>query len=56
MNATLMMAGHALLAGIFFFCLQRFVLGQSLESSLIWGLAGAAGAATLAWMQQRRGG
>lgn len=44
-----------MLAGAFFFCLQRFALGESLETSAIWGIAGAAGAAVLAWMQQRRG-
>jgi hypothetical protein len=49
-------AGHSLLAGAFFFCLQQFVLGQSLETSVIWAIAGGGGAALLAWLQHRRGG
>jgi hypothetical protein len=48
-------AGHALMAGAFFFGLQYFVLGEGLQTSVIWGLIGGGAAATLAWMQHRRG-
>jgi hypothetical protein len=44
------------MAGAFFFCLQQFVLSQSLETSVIWAIAGGGGAALLAWLQHRRGG
>jgi hypothetical protein len=54
LNPALRIAGHAVVAGVFFFCLQRFALGETLENSAIWGIAGAGGAALLAWMQQRR--
>jgi hypothetical protein len=56
LNAAPKIAGHALLASAFFFCLQKFVLGESLELSIIWGLAGGGAAALLAWLQHRRGG
>jgi hypothetical protein len=56
LNAAPKIAGHALLAGAFFFCLQKFVLGESLEPSILWGIGGACGAALLAWVQHRRGG
>jgi hypothetical protein len=55
-DAVPKIVGHALLASAFFFCLQRFVLGENFETSLIWAVAGAGGAAALAWLQQRRGG
>jgi hypothetical protein len=54
--AAIKIAGHALFACAFFFCLQYFLLNQTLEDSVIWALAGGAGAALLAWLQFRRGG
>ena len=56
MNAAPKIAGHVLLASAFFFCLQKFVLGESLEISLVWAIAGGGGAGLLAWLQYRRGG
>ena len=56
MPAAAKIAGHALLAGAFFFCLQYFLLSQTVETSVIWAIAGGAGAALLAWLQHRRGG
>jgi hypothetical protein len=50
------MAAHALVAGAFFFGFQHFMMGQTLEDSAIWAIAGAGAAALLAWMQHRRGG
>ncbi len=43
------------MAGVFFFFLQSFVLSESRETSFVWGIAGGAAAALLAWLQQRRG-
>ncbi len=54
MGGIARIAGHALVAGAFFFLLQSFVLGEGRETSLIWGIAGGAAAALLAWLQQRR--
>jgi len=50
------MAAHAVVAGAFFFCFQYFLMGQTVDNSVIWGAAGGAAAALLAWMQHRRGG
>jgi hypothetical protein len=50
------MAAHALAAGAFFFVFQYLMMGQPIDTSVIWGLAGGAAAALLAWMQHRRGG
>jgi hypothetical protein len=47
---------HGLVAAAFFFVLQRFVLNQSFETSLLWGGLLGAGAAAIAWQQMRRGG
>ena len=54
MRAIPMIAGHALIASAFFFCLQRFVLGESLRTVAIWPIAGGGGSALLAWLRQRR--
>jgi hypothetical protein len=54
--AAAKIAGHALLAGVFFFFLQYFLLSQTVETSVIWAIAAAAGAALLAWLQHRRSG
>lgn len=56
MSGISRIAGHALMAGAFFFGLQYFILGETRETSVVWGLAGGAAAALLAWLQQRRGG
>ncbi len=45
------MAFNAVLAGAFFFILQRFGLQASVETSLVWAGAGAAAAAMVAWKQ-----
>jgi hypothetical protein len=42
---------HALAAAAFIFVLQRYALGASLESSLIWALTFGGCAAGLAYMQ-----
>jgi hypothetical protein len=44
------------MASAFFFGLQHFILGEGLQTSVIWGLASGCAAAFLAWMQNRRGG
>jgi hypothetical protein len=56
LRGAVRIVGHALVAGAFFFCLQRFVLSQSIDTSVIWSVAGGGGAALLAWLQLRRGG
>ena len=48
------MALHAALAGAFFFVFQRYGMQASLETSLVWAAALAAGAAFLAWQQSGR--
>jgi hypothetical protein len=50
LDAAFKIAGHVFLASAFFFCLQWFVLGESLETSVIWAIAGGGGAALLAWL------
>jgi len=45
---------HAVVAGAFFFLLQRYVLDASLDSSLLWALAFGGCAAGLAYMQSNR--
>ncbi len=46
---------HALMAGLFFFILQYWVMSETLGVSLVWAVAAAAGAAGLAYAQSRRG-
>ena len=48
------MAFHSALAAIVFFSLNRFVLSQTLEQSLIWGAVAAPFAAYVACTQARR--
>ena len=48
------MVFHAALAGTFFFGLNRFALGQSLETALTWGIIAAPFAAYLAYTQSQR--
>jgi hypothetical protein len=45
---------HALAAAAFIFLLQRYALGASLESGLLWALTFAGCAAGLAYMQSTR--
>jgi hypothetical protein len=47
------MLAHAALAAVVFFAFQRYALGSTLETSALWSVAGAVGAAVLAWSQQR---
>lgn len=47
------MIAHAVLAAVVFFAFQRYALGSTLETSAMWAVAGAVGAAVLAWSQQR---
>lgn len=42
---------HATIAGVFFFVFQRYGMQASLETSVMWALALAAGAAALSWRQ-----
>lgn len=46
---------HTVAAAVIFFMFQRFVLATSLETSLLWGVAGGLGAAYLAWSHERSG-
>ncbi|HKU06487.1 MAG TPA: hypothetical protein VJR30_10475 [Bradyrhizobium sp.] len=45
---------HAVAAAAFVFVLQRFILGASLESSLLWAFVFGAAAAGLAYSQANR--
>ena len=45
------MAFNAVLAGGFFFVLQRYGLKASVETSLLWAGCGAVAAAMVAWKQ-----
>jgi hypothetical protein len=45
---------HAVVAGAFFFLLQRYVLNASLDTSLLWALTFGGCAAGLAYMQSNR--
>ena len=45
---------HAASAGGFFFILQRFAMGASVETALLWAAFFAAAGAFLAWQQTRR--
>jgi hypothetical protein len=45
---------RTLTAGAFIFLLQRYALGASLESSLLWAAAFGGCAAGLAYMQSNR--
>ena len=53
-GAWLTIALHTAGAAAFFFILQRFFMSATLESSLMWAVAGGAGAACLAWQQRSR--
>jgi len=53
-GANARIAMHAAAACAFVFVLQRFVLNQPFETSLLWALFFAAAAAVLAWTQGRR--
>ena len=48
------MALHALAAATFIFLLQRYALGASFESCLLWALTFGGCAAGLAYMQSNR--
>ncbi len=54
MKGWLYIVLHALVAAVFFFLLQRYMLGASLDSSLLWALTFGACAAGLAYMQSKR--
>ena len=45
---------HAIGAGAFFFVIQRFVLNESLATSLVWASFFCLAAGCLAWSQSRR--
>lgn len=55
MTDPLRIVGHVVLAGTFFFVLQRYVNQADIETSAIWGIVAAFAAGTLAFMQSRRG-
>ena len=46
---------HAIAAAAIFFLFQLYVLTSSIQTSAIWAIAGALGAAWIAWSQERRG-
>ena len=52
-NPKVRLVVHVVLAATFFFSLQRFMMKESLEVSLIWAAIGGGGAAWLAWRQGR---
>ena len=56
MTPVTMMLVHSAGAAAAFYLFQRFALGASVETSALWAVAGAIGAAVLAWSQHRRGG
>ena len=45
---------HTAVAAVFMFLLQRFVMGATLEMSLLWAVAFGGGAAVLASRQANR--
>ena len=53
---ALRMLMHASAAAAVFFVFQRYGLGTTLETGILWALAGAVGAAALTWSQRSRGG
>ena len=55
MSATARIVLHAIAAAVIFFLFQHFALASSLQTSLLWGIAGALGAAYLAWSHEQRG-
>ena len=55
MTPVLMMVVHVATAAAAFFLFQHYALGASLETSALWAVAGAIGAAALAWSQNRKG-
>ncbi len=55
MPDVMKIVGHALLAGVFFFGFQRFVMAADLQTSAMWAIFAAIGAAALAYSQSRRG-
>lgn len=55
MTPVLMMVVHVATAAAAFFLFQHYALGASLETSALWAVAGAIGAAGLAWSQNRKG-
>ena len=48
------MALHGITAAVFIFLLQRYALGASLESSLLWALTFGGCAVGLAYSQSKR--
>lgn len=53
-NPKVRLVLHVVLAAAFFFSLQRFMMKESLEVSLVWAAVGGIGAGVLAWTQSRR--
>ena len=53
-RAWMIIGLHTVTAAAFFFLLQRYMMSATLESALVWALAGGAGAAYLAWQQNSR--
>jgi hypothetical protein len=45
---------HAVVAAAFFFLLQRYAMGATLNTSLLWGLAFGGCAAVVGYMQSNR--
>jgi len=51
MGRATTIVGHAALAAMFFFLLEYFGMGASVETSIGWALFFAAAAGLLAWKQ-----
>ncbi len=54
-NLPLRMLVHASAAAVIFFAFQRYALDATLQTCVLWSVAGAIGAAFLVWSQHRRG-
>ena len=54
MARWLPVAIHSTIAAVFFFGINRFALGQTLETSLVWGAIAAPFAGYLAYTQSKK--
>jgi hypothetical protein len=55
MSAPVHTAVHVVIAAVFFFVLQHYFIGETLQLSLVWAIAGGIGAGFLAHIQSNRG-
>ncbi len=50
-NRWTTVASHAALAAVFFFVLQRYILKETVDNSILWALIMALAAGLIAWRQ-----